>query len=111
MTHNTQRTLATVLLFMVVVLVGTTHTVSASEVTGTLSSDGSSETTNSGSAGGVGATTVIDMKGDHTLSGTVVNGMEDQGSNSSLSTVLWSLSAVLVVAILATVYLRRRQNV
>lgn len=111
MTHNTQRILAPLLLLMFVVLVGTTQVVSASEVTGTLSSDGSSETTGSQTSQEVtGAATIMDMKGDQALSGTVVNGIDDQ-SNPVLSTVLWSLSAILVAAILAAVYWRRQQRV
>jgi hypothetical protein len=95
---------------MFVVLAGSTSVASASEVIGTLSSDGSTETTGSGSSQEVtGAATIMDMRGDQALSGTVINGIDSgQESSAVLSTVLWSLSAILVAAILAAVYWRRQ---
>lgn len=110
MTLTISRILTSSVLLAVLLLGGASVTAAASEVTGTLSSDGSTEAT-AGSASQTEAAIMLGGSSQQVLSGTVVNGIDNQEGSAALTALLWSLPVVvLIAAVLVGITWRNRRN-
>lgn len=107
MTHNISRTLVhwLILTFLAFGAIGA----SASEVTGTLSSDGSNQPTTGSAQQESTEATIMNVKGEQTLSGTVVSGVDSEQDNAAVFTLLlWALPLALLAAVVLGLNWRRK---
>ncbi|MBP9710721.1 MAG: hypothetical protein KBD50_00430 [Candidatus Pacebacteria bacterium] len=112
MTRNISRIIAQTALLSLLVLAGSAPIAFASEVTGSLSSDGSTDQSGSGSLLGGEEATIMNVKGEQALSGTVVNGIDGgQGTNAFTTALLWSLPVILAAGIFLTITNWRKKSI
>ena len=96
MMKHAMHVLAKSLIIATIVLASSVYAVAASEITGSLSSDGSTDTNNN-------RTTIVNRTSEeHTLGGTVVAGVSDNQDTTAIPSniIVWSIVALgLAVAV------------